>query len=965
MSNNCTTLAVNRLCQKIKALDKKVDDNVLALDQTIETLEEVVDQCCSGGLPGLSATNLGSANPVYVDGSSPAFQFNTLRAGANITITPGGGELLISSVGGGGSITGGQNIGGATGEIFAGLTGTLIDFKTLSSTDNTVTITNNANTVDLSVPVTGANVGAGVGIFRDKVGNSINLHSLVSNDASITITDVGDEINLQVAGGGANTFTGLTDTPASYVGQADGIPAVNAGETALEFKQNQNLPLTDFTTEVGVFDGTTATTFDFRSLVSPAGSINVQLTPVPDTSGNNYISLEIASTNVENLVVFIDSTGNDNNDVTENATFSAPGGWPTNVTTPIFGGGNINALENSTAPVLTLARAMQIVREKGWNSNAYIVISDTATINAGGGNLLNMHVGNRGFQNEALVVYGFLSNINGTGNTVTINTAQQNVDTPNNVDNLLRLGGAGALTGATNGMTMLFPVGTIPSVPSVAPRFIIANVIDNNTADVATSNRDIFEGITISPPGPGFYDVEINQRDSTLRVNANQRWFGGNDTALVFKDIDIEIFSTNPVSFDDPQAILLWDHINTTFNNVGFINNSSLQPALFVSFNSPIFVSFSQPIDLTGSGLDTGGIYCSNAIGITTGFNFFLSSDTSNINFSVFDTRMGFSVDGASFTSGFTDCYFDALSNIRVDNGTSYEMNNCRFVNPVPYDDTYTNVEGTLIRASKSAFLQMRDVTIRDMTWTGNDDDDDINFGVIDCSKGFLEIDNIGIYNMTATNTGTQNCTMRILSFDNSTVDCDGQLDIQDLNDNVLVGDIDKCTLNMSNLTVDDISGPYDTTTPLCTIRNCNFTLDNINMTTFNTPITNLTNIMEMSSCMGNLNNMTIDGPVLQHTGSGLTLDNCYINSQGVTIGGMTDPVTMTNTKYKGQLFDGTNNNAGAQGCLLSDTTNMMNFGGSSLTVGGNDVKVGNNAVGAWANGNDFGAGSPQYCSLT
>lgn len=37
-------------------------------------------------------------------------------------------------------------------------------------------------------------------------------------------------------GGGASTFLGLTDTPASYAGQANKRVVVNAGETALEFE---------------------------------------------------------------------------------------------------------------------------------------------------------------------------------------------------------------------------------------------------------------------------------------------------------------------------------------------------------------------------------------------------------------------------------------------------------------------------------------------------------------------------------------------------------------------------------------------------------------------------------------------------------------------------------------------------------------------------------------------------------
>lgn len=52
-----------------------------------------------------------------------------------------------------------------------------------------------------------------------------------------TVTRVGDTIIVTITGGGSgsSTFIGLTDVPATYVGQALKVARVNAGETALEF----------------------------------------------------------------------------------------------------------------------------------------------------------------------------------------------------------------------------------------------------------------------------------------------------------------------------------------------------------------------------------------------------------------------------------------------------------------------------------------------------------------------------------------------------------------------------------------------------------------------------------------------------------------------------------------------------------------------------------------------------------
>jgi pectate lyase len=48
-------------------------------------------------------------------------------------------------------------------------------------------------------------------------------------------------------GSGSSTFTGLTDTPSSYTGEAGKVPVVNVGEDALEF---QAISITNVVTTV-------------------------------------------------------------------------------------------------------------------------------------------------------------------------------------------------------------------------------------------------------------------------------------------------------------------------------------------------------------------------------------------------------------------------------------------------------------------------------------------------------------------------------------------------------------------------------------------------------------------------------------------------------------------------------------------------------------------------------------------
>ena len=69
-------------------------------------------------------------------------------------------------------------------------------------------------------------VDTGLPDYTDEAGKVLTVKS---DETGIEWTTKGS------GGGGASTFTGLTDTPANYTGSGGKIPAVNSGETALEF----------------------------------------------------------------------------------------------------------------------------------------------------------------------------------------------------------------------------------------------------------------------------------------------------------------------------------------------------------------------------------------------------------------------------------------------------------------------------------------------------------------------------------------------------------------------------------------------------------------------------------------------------------------------------------------------------------------------------------------------------------
>ena len=103
----------------------------------------------------------------------------------------------------------------------------------------------------------------------------------------ITFTDL-----VTAIGAGASTFLGLTDTPASYSGQAGKIVAVNSGETALEFinKGSSYIDQSGGTSDTyGVLSGTingSNTTFTVSAGVYISGSLFVYLNGQLQTQGS-------------------------------------------------------------------------------------------------------------------------------------------------------------------------------------------------------------------------------------------------------------------------------------------------------------------------------------------------------------------------------------------------------------------------------------------------------------------------------------------------------------------------------------------------------------------------------------------------------------------------------------------------------------------------------------------------------
>lgn len=95
--------------------------------------------------------------------------------------------------------------------------------------------------------------------------------------------------DLPGGGGGSSTFTGLTDTPASYSGMAGRVAVVNSGETALEFVDTTTVRVEELIEEITL---ETAGEFDFDSIPGTYEDLIIYLrTSVEGTPGSQSVQI--------------------------------------------------------------------------------------------------------------------------------------------------------------------------------------------------------------------------------------------------------------------------------------------------------------------------------------------------------------------------------------------------------------------------------------------------------------------------------------------------------------------------------------------------------------------------------------------------------------------------------------------------------------------------------------------------
>ena len=115
-------------------------------------------------------------------------------------------------------------------------------FRSLKSMSTNLTFATSADDTYIEMTTTGepnlaANVGTGIGVWKDKVGETLNFKSLVSADNSVIITETANEINLASTGtGGGLTSVGLSGSSAFLITNspliANGVINITGAGTA-------------------------------------------------------------------------------------------------------------------------------------------------------------------------------------------------------------------------------------------------------------------------------------------------------------------------------------------------------------------------------------------------------------------------------------------------------------------------------------------------------------------------------------------------------------------------------------------------------------------------------------------------------------------------------------------------------------------------------------------------------------
>ena len=114
-----------------------------------------------------------------------------------------------------GATTTGANLGSGSG-VFAQESGSELQFRSLVGTTG-ISVAQGTNEITLSDTITASNVGGGAGSFKQRATNNFQFKTITSTDSSVTITNNTDTIDLSSGGGVGSDALQTTDGTATVV----------------------------------------------------------------------------------------------------------------------------------------------------------------------------------------------------------------------------------------------------------------------------------------------------------------------------------------------------------------------------------------------------------------------------------------------------------------------------------------------------------------------------------------------------------------------------------------------------------------------------------------------------------------------------------------------------------------------------------------------------------------------------
>jgi hypothetical protein len=658
--------------------DNSITINTLnSPDPRIELTSNIVES---------TAQNVGSGSNIYVNGSGPnPFQFKTLLPGSNVNFIVDSSTITINSIGGSGtgSINNGDNIGGGDGEIFSGVNGNVLEFRTLEAESGISITTDILNEiVSISNIINGSNLGSSNGIFTSRNGNNLDFKTLVAG-TNVVINELPNALVINSTGsindgsniglGSGEIFSGInvntlefrtlaqesgisitTDIPndtvsisntinGSNLGGANNI-FINRNGSNLEFRTlksaNTNLVITE------ELDDTLLFTVASPSLINKGSG-----QPIYNIGTNPYEIRTIQG--ASNVATGLPAEDNIVNDPTTNPTPSSSGniiGTTINNTLTVFvstSGSDTNTGLSLGSPVATLNRAIEIVRFRSWNGSAAILIAAGSYAAP-----TNIKVGNRGRQTEPLFISGSLTPEK--AGTITLALV-------NPVDNLYELTLSGSVSSAD--------IGKVIEIDGIN-QYLIGNVSGSVITLCGSNVYSIASGSSY---------IIYNNPNVTLNYSNN---LVGDYSPIIFLNI-IHNFTTKCL-FTDVNCQFVADRLVTN-NNLLTFNNCNIITGYILS-NTNLFNLANIP-----AGLYINGLGSSTIIELTN-TSFQLNNSVANGNYSITAIKSIVYTEQTVYNTNITTSSL-VLNNSSLDYRNSRVLNNVSFLYS---DNSWINIANLL-----------------------------------------------------------------------------------------------------------------------------------------------------------------------------------------------------------------------------------------------------------------------------